>query len=222
MLLPECNRLSLLINIIWTLSVVAFLYVHWSGGEDQAGAEVCCKFWYGAVQPRASAGSQESCSGVVRGCRGCAGRRRRWLKTGSGKIPGLSWPRPAHVETEQRRSRRKGLLGKARSQRNCRALRNTGRELGRAGAGQAEAPGVFGRLSLSCRQSRQRPTHQEERSMCKAGIRGPSVRGQQGTWRANPCMDRGVKDLPASLRTPVTHGGAGTSCHCGQPGGKGA
>lgn len=27
--------MSLLINIIWTLSLVAFLYVHWSGGRTK-------------------------------------------------------------------------------------------------------------------------------------------------------------------------------------------
>lgn len=109
---------------------------------------------------------------------GCAGGRRRWLETGSGKIPGLSWPRPAHVETERRRSRRKELLGKARGQRNCRACTRRGGSLGGPRLARGQAQGIVGRLSLSWDQSPQSPAHLGEKSTCKSGIHGPSVRGQ--------------------------------------------
>lgn len=57
--------------------------------------------------------------------------------------------------------------------------------------------------------------------MCKAGVHGPIISRRQGTWRANPCMDRDVKNpphpyeqqsLPEVLAPPAT---------AGSPGGKG-
>lgn len=93
-----------------------------------------------------------------------------WPEGGSGEKPGTSWPGPANVETEwETRSRRKELLGKARGQRNCWALHNTGREPGRAEAGQvARAGGVCFR--------------------CVQPLSGPKFSWQH---KAAPCSDGG-------------------------------
>uniref|UniRef100_A0A8C0FCV1 Sema domain-containing protein n=1 Tax=Bubo bubo TaxID=30461 RepID=A0A8C0FCV1_BUBBB len=71
MLLPACNRLSLLINITWTLSQVSShsCVSAWWGGQLAKlgpGGEVWSKFGYGAIQPRGPAGGRESCQGAVR------------------------------------------------------------------------------------------------------------------------------------------------------------
>lgn len=89
MLLPECNRLSLLINIIWTLSyLVTFLYVRWSGRMTKLGGKFVPSF--GTVQSspgdplgaRKAAGEWCGAAGVV-----LAGGGADWI-LGAAKSPG--------------------------------------------------------------------------------------------------------------------------------------
>lgn len=153
---------------------------------------------------------------MVRSCRGCAGRRRRWLETGSGKIPELSWPRPAHVETEQRRSRRKELLGKAQSQRNCPALHNTGREpwegWGWPGTGHFRQPQPL------LRPKSPAPCSPGGKVYVQSWDSWPQRPRTAGHLEAKSMYGSGCKESSHIPMISSHSRGAGISCHCGRPG----
>lgn len=92
---------------------------------------------------------------------------RCWWEDGSGEHPGMGWPEPAHVETEQELcSQRKELLGKASiTTRPCTMRR---REPGSAEPAQVVRAGepVFSMFSPFWDQS---PPQQIEAVSCSAG-----------------------------------------------------